>query len=118
MEKEEEKKQPISFKETPYTHKQMIGLELMKSHYIEELSHAKNPMYLTRSQLYKPEKHVMVRILSPIEFPVDWKNRMLKYDMIEEVNRKKKGIKNESFLSSFSKRSTTFTQQQTGFFQW
>jgi acetyl esterase/lipase len=77
-----------------------------------------NPMYLTRSQLYKPEKHVMVRILSPIEFPVDWKNRMIKHDMIEEVNKKKNGVAEESFLSSFSKRSTTFQQQPTGFFQW
>jgi hypothetical protein len=39
--KEEEKKQPVSYKEAPYTHKQIIGLELMKSHYIEELNHAK-----------------------------------------------------------------------------
>jgi len=32
----------------------------------------------------------MVRILSPIEFPVDWKQRVVKEKVIYKVNNKKK----------------------------
>jgi len=94
----------------------------MKSHYIEELQHAKNPMYLTKPQLYKPDKHVMVRILSPIEFPVDWKNRMVKHEVIAEAIIKKKGYRDDSFSSSNSKRASSMQnpiqENNGGFFQW
>ena len=58
----------------------------MKKHYIEEIHKDKNPMYLTKSKLYNSDKNVMVRILSPIRFPVDWKERVIQRDLIEEYN--------------------------------
>lgn len=95
------------------------GMLLHKKHYIEELHNSKNPMYLTKSRLYNPEKHVMVRILSPIEFPVDWKNRMIKHEMINELNSSKGDRANESFFSSFNKSKTFIApNEQKGFMSW
>lgn len=93
------------------------GMNLLKKHYIEELQSHKNPMYLTNARLYKPEKHVMVRILSPIEFPVDWKNRMIKQDMINQHNNKSQS---KSLYSSFASNRDSLVQMSTGknFFQW
>ena len=61
-------------------------------------------MYLTKSRLYRPEKNVMVRILSPIEFPVDWNNRMIKQSVIDKSKIKTKDL--ISFSSIKSKIST------------
>jgi len=120
--KEKELKKSFDIPKNEKTKRSSIGMELMKSHYIEELQHAKNPMYLTKPQLYKPDKHVMVRILSPIEFPVDWKNRMVKHEVIAEAIIKKKGYRDDSFSSSNSKRASSMQnpiQENTGgFFQW
>ena len=79
--------------------------KMIKKHYIEDLNNDKNPLYLTKDVLYRPERHVMVRILSPVEFPVDWKNRMIKREVIQEYNNK--GVKRSSMFSNiFSKKNT------------
>lgn len=70
----------------------------MESHYTERLHSEKNPMYLTKSVLYRPEKQVMVRILSPVEFPVDWKNRLVRYDLIDQ--QENKTSRSSSFFKS------------------
>jgi hypothetical protein len=91
---------------------------ILKKHYIEELQSQKNPLYLTKTKLYNPDKHVMVRILSPIEFPVDWKNRMINHDMIEQHNNKDNTNK-KTLLSSFSSiGSLKKINAGKNFFQW
>ena len=75
---------------------------LFGKHYIEDMSSSKNLMYFTAQQQYNSEKHVMVRIISPIKFPVDWKSRTIDRDMIDEINKKEKA-KNPSIHSATSK---------------
>ena len=46
----------------------------------------------------------MVRIISPFEFPVDWKNRMIKYEIIDDMIKKEDLTKNNSYnFGSFEK---------------
>ena len=86
-----------------------VEVPLFGKHYIEDMSSSKNIMYLTRQQLYNPEKHVMVRIISPIKFPVDWKSRTIDRDMIDEINKKEKA-KNPSVHSTTSKSAKIKTK--------
>lgn len=54
----------------------------------EEFDENEHSRFLTDPSLYDPEKNVMVRVLSPLEFPVDWETRKVDQTMIDQANIK------------------------------
>mmetsp|Transcript_15010 Transcript_15010/g.14880 ORF Transcript_15010/g.14880 Transcript_15010/m.14880 type:complete len:331 (+) Transcript_15010:381-1373(+) len=62
-----------------------ISNRMSGTHYMD-MQGPINDVYMTKSRLYDSETNVMVRILSPFTFPVDWKNKTLKLNVIDKAN--------------------------------